>query len=145
MPMLDEPVSCRGINGSIKLSKDKIQLTARFGSRQYHEISFRDVSAVVVDRKSVVPFATVTILALVMALVAKYNALWFVVDLSRTGFFITWIGFGIAILCAIPTILRLMLVNVVVRSNHCPLTVRLVPIRSAKRLARRFSEMSAGS
>ena len=143
--MLDEQVSCRGINGSIRLSKDKIQLIRGFGSTQCHEVSYGDVSAVVVDRKSVVPFAALTILAFVLALVAKYNAVWFVMDLSRTGIFITWIGLGIATLCAIPTILRLIFVNIIIRSNDGPLTVRLVPIRPAKRLARRFSEMSAGS
>jgi hypothetical protein len=144
--MLDEPVSCRGINGSIKLSKDKMQLIGGgLGSAQCHEVSYSDVLAVVVERKSIVPFATLAILAFVLALIAKYNALWFVIDLSRTEIFITSIGLGIAILCAIPTILRLMFVNVLVRSSRGPLAVRLVPIRSAKRLARRFSEMSAGS
>jgi hypothetical protein len=144
--MLDEAVSCRGINGSIKLSKGKMHLIGGgLGSAQSHEVSYSDVSAVVVQRKSVVPFATLTILAFALALIAKYNALWFVIDLSRIGVFITWIGLTIAILSAVPAILRLMFVNVLIRSKGGPLTVRLVPGRSAKRLARRFSEMSTGS
>jgi hypothetical protein len=144
--MLDESISCRGINGSIKLSKDKMQLIGGgFGSAQSHEVAYSDVLAVVVQRKSVVPFATVTILAFALALIAKYNALWFVIDLGRTGIFITSIGLAIAILSAVPAILRLMFVNVLVRSSEGPLTLRLVPIRSAKCLARRFSEMSTGS
>ena len=144
MPISDEAVSCRGINGSIKLSKDKMQLIGGgLGSAESHEVAYSDVSTVVVQRKSIVPFATLTILAFVLALIAKYNALWFVIDLSRIGGFITLIGVGIAILCAVPTVLRLMFVNVLVHSSGGPLTLRLVPTRSAKRLARRFSEMSA--
>jgi hypothetical protein len=144
--MLDEAVSCRGINGSIKLSKDKMQLIrGGLGSAESLEVAYTEVLAVVVQRKSVVPFATLTVLAFALALIAKYNVLWFVIDLSRTGIFITMIGLGIAILSAVPTLLRLMFVNVLVRSGRGPLTVRLVPIRSARRLARRFSEVSAGS
>jgi hypothetical protein len=110
-----------------------------------HEIPFTHVSAVVVQRKSVVPFATLTILAVVAVLISKYNALWFLIDLSRPGLLITPIAVGVAILCAIPTLLRLIFVNVSIRFGGSLLTLRLVPISSAKHLARSFSEMSAGS
>jgi hypothetical protein len=143
---LQEPVRCRGINGSITLSKDNLHIIGGgLGSIEAHEIPFSQVSAVVVQRKSVVPFATLTILAVVVVLISKYNALWFVIDLSRTGLLITPIAVGVAILCAIPTVLRLNFVNVSIRSSGSLLTVRLVPIRSARKLARSFSEMSAGS
>jgi len=144
--MLDEPVRCRGINGSIKLSTDTMQLIGgALGSTELHEVPYSDVSAVVVQRKSVIPFATLSILASALALIAKYNALWFVIDLSRAGIYLTPVGLGIAVLSAVSTLLRLMFVNVLVRFSGGPLTLRLVTVRSAKRLARRFSEMSTGS
>jgi len=144
--MQEESVNCRGINGSIILSKDRMTVIGvGMGSVQPHEIRFGDVSSVVVERKRVVPLMTVMILAIIVLVVAKYNLLWFAIDLSRWGRFITTIALAIAILCAIPACLRLMCVNVTVRSRGGPVTVRLVPSRSAKRLARRFRETYAGS
>jgi len=144
--MLEEKVSCRGINGSINLSRDKVLVVGLASSpTQPHELAYSDVSAVFVQRKSVVPFATLTILIIVVVLVSKYNLIWFVVDLNPVSVFIAWTGIGIAILCAVITLLRLLFVNVLIRSNQSPFVVRLVPIRSAKRLARRFSDISAGS
>ena len=144
---MQDSVRCRGINGSITLSKDNLHIIGGggLGSAEPREIPFSHVSAVVVQRKSVVPFATLTILAVVAVLISKYNALWFVIDLSRMGTLITPIGIGVAVLCAIPTVLRLVFVNISIRSGGSLLTVRLVPVRSARRLARSFSVMSSGS
>jgi len=139
-------VRCRGINGSITLSKDSLHIIGgSLGSVESREIPFSHVSAVVVQRKSVVPFATLTILAVVAVLISKYNPLWFVIDLSRVDPLIALIGIGVAILCGIPTILRLTFVNVSIRSGGSLLTIRFVLVRSARRLARSFSEMSSGS
>ena len=144
--MLEEKVSCRGINGSIILSQDKVRVVGLASSSTLpHELAYSDVSAVFVQRKSVVPFATITILIVIAVLVSKYNMLWFVVDLDPISDFIVWTGSGIAILCVMVTLLRLLFVNVLMRSNRGLFVVRLVPIRSAKRLARRFSEISSGS
>ena len=142
--MREESISCRGINGSIILSKDKMTIIGMGpGSTQPHDIHFSEVSSVVVERKSVVPFATVMILAIVALVIVRYNVLWFIVDLIRAERFVTPIALGIAILCAVASALRLMFVNVNIRSGSSLLTMRLVPIRPAKRLARRFSEISA--
>ena len=144
LPMQVESVSCRGINGSIILSKDKMTIIGvGLGSAQPHDIRFSDVYSVVVERKSVVPFATAMILAIIVLVIANYNLLWFIINLNGTEGFITPVALAIAILCGIPTVLRLMFVNVTVRSRSGPLAVRLVPSRAAKRLARRFSEISA--
>jgi hypothetical protein len=139
-------VSCRGVNGLITLSKDGITVIGvGLGSTQPHEIRFGEVASVVVQRKSVVPFMTLMILAIIVLLVAKRNLLWFVLNLSPAQWFIVPIALAIAILCAIPTVLRSIFVNVTVRSRRGPLMVRLVPARSANRLARRFRETYAGS
>jgi len=144
--MQEEPVSCRGINGSVSLRKDGITIVGLgLGSVQPHEIRFGDVSSVVVQRKGVVPFATVMILAIIVLVVAEYDLLWFVIDLGRWEMLIGPPALAIAILCAIPVVLRLMFMNVTVRSRRGVFTVRLVPNRSANRLARRFRETYAGS
>jgi hypothetical protein len=141
--MQEELVSCRGINGSIILSKNKMTIIGvGLGSTQPHDIKFSDVFSVVVERKSVVPFVTATILAIIVLLIANYNLLWFIINLYRTEWFVTTTALAIAVLCGIPTVLRLMFVNITVRSRSGPLTVRLVPTGPAKRLARRFSEIS---
>jgi hypothetical protein len=141
LPLLEEPVGCRGINGSLSISGDKMKISG-VGGAQSHDVPFSQVSSVVVERKSVVPFATSIILAFVVVMLVRYNAFWFVIDLSRIEVVVTWIGLGIIIVCAIPTVLRAFFVNVSVRSSAAPLKVRLVPTRSAKRLAGRFSEIS---
>ena len=143
--MLEEKVTCRGINGSISLSRDKVQVVGLgLSSTQSPELAYSDVSAVFFQRKSVVPFATVTILTVLIVLVSKYNLIWFVINLNPVSVFIVWSGIGIATLCAVVTLLRILFVNVLMRSSRGPFVVRLVPIHSAKRLARRFSEISAG-
>jgi hypothetical protein len=141
--MLEEKVSCRGVNGSIALSQGKVRVVGLASSTQCQELAYSDVSAVFVQRKSVVPFATLTILTVVVVLVSKFDLLWFIIDLYPISGFVVWTGCGIAILCAFVALLRLLFVNVLIRSNRGPFLVRLVPIRSAKRLARRFSEISA--
>jgi len=144
--MQEESVSCRGINGSINLSKDKLTIIGvGLGSAQPHDVKFNDVSSVIVERKSVVPFTTMMVLTIIVLMIAKYNLLWFIINLYGAERFITPTALVIAILCGISSVLRLVFVNVTVRSRRGPLTVRLVPSRPAKRLARRFSEVSAGS
>ena len=150
MPIKDELVKCSGINGSIILSRDKLAIVGKgpLGSAQ-RDIKFSDVMSIVVERKNMIPFLTLTILAAIVLLVARFNLLWFILNLYTIQMFIIpiapWLLLAIAILCGMPTILRVIFVNVYVRSRVGLLTLRLVPFRSAKRLATRFSELSAGS
>jgi len=141
--MQEEPVSCRGINGSITLSRGRMTITG-LDSDQPQDVEFGDVSSVVVQRKSVVPFITSMIVAIVALAVANFNLLWFLIDLYRWRMFITPVALPIAILSAIAIVLRVVFVNVTVRSRRGTLRVRLVPSRSAQRLARQFSEIYAG-
>lgn len=145
MPVSEEPVSCSGINGSITLFKDRIRIIGGgLSVADVHEIARDDVSSIVVQRKSVVPFATITILAIIVTLVTEYNVIWFVEGMSRMNGFITPFGLGIALLCLAITILRLLFVNVTLHFGEDSVALRLVTLRSAKRLAKRFSEIAAG-
>lgn len=146
--MQEEQIICRGINGSIRLSSDRLTVIG-VGFSSPQDIKFNDVASVVVERKSIVPFATLTVLAAIILAIARYNLLWFIVNVYSVQMLVIpiapLIALAIAILCGIPTILRLVFVNVSVSSGGGKLMLRVVPIRSAKRLARRFSEISAGS
>ena len=117
-----------------------------FGSVEFREVALNKVTAVVVERKSVIPFATLTILASMVTVSAWYNALWFLINLTEQGILmITSGGLSVAVVCAVPMMFRLLFVNVLVRSEGEPnaLIVRLVPVRQAKRLAKRFRELSS--
>jgi len=145
--MAEKTISCRGANGSIVLSNDKMLIQSSFlRSTPFHEMPLNSIRAVVVERKSVIPFATLTILGSVVTILAQYNALWFMINLEPSQvYLITRVGFSAVILCVILMTLRLVFVNVSVRSegDSTVLTVRLVPLRPAKRLVRRFRELSA--
>jgi hypothetical protein len=144
---MEEAINCRGMNGSLSLSKGKMKVRgAGLPPSQSADISYSQVSAFFVQRKSVVPFATLLILATIVGLLAQYNTLWFLIpNLPEMDRFIAPISFGVAVLCAIPTILRLLFVNVLVRYKGGSLHLRFVPLRSGKRLGRRFRELSLES
>jgi len=147
MPSVEELIGCRGVNGSISLSKAKMVIRSEgFGSVQFRDVLLSKITAVVVERKSVIPFATLTILAAAVTVSAWYNALWFLINLTQQDILmITPGGLIVAVVCAVPMMFRLLFVNVLVRSEGelNALIVRLVPVRQAKRLARRFRELSS--
>ena len=147
LPSAEESIGCRGVNGSISLSKDKMVIRSEgFDSVQFRELLLNKITAVVVERKSVIPFATLTILATAVTVSAWYNAVWFLINLTQQDILIIASGgLIVAIVCAVPMMLRLLFVNVLVRSEGeaNALIVRLVSVRQAKRLARRFRELSS--
>jgi hypothetical protein len=117
------------------------------GSTHLHEIPLTQIRAVIIERKTLIPFATVTILAVATAFLAKYNPIWFLVNLpDKESTLVSIAALSVAIAFAIPIILRSAFVNVSVRSEGDPVLVRLgfVPVRPATRLAKRFRELSAG-
>ena len=102
------------------------------------------MTTIVVQRKSVVPFATLTILAALATVLARFNPLGYVIDVSWAQAVVPPIAFCFGFLFAAITLLRALFVNVTVRSIQGLFTVHLVPVRSGKRLARSFSEIFAG-
>jgi len=141
--------SCSGINYSVTLHADgmTIEKTGLSKSKSY-ELPLGRINSVIVQRKSMVPFATLTILAAIAAVVSKYNPLWFVISFSpensSTACSVALIATA---LCAIPTISRAFFVNVFVSWDGRPKSflVRFVLGSRGRWLARRFQRISAGS
>ncbi len=148
MPDADE-VDCRGVNGSISLSKDKMVVRSEgFGLVQFRELPLNKITAVVVERKGVIPFAILTLLAAAITAVAADNPFWFLFNLTQQQtLLVTTAGVFAAVVCAIPTLFRLLFVNVLVRSEGeaNAMILRFVLVRRAKHLARRFRELSSMS
>jgi hypothetical protein len=138
-----ESYICNGGNYSIILDSGHLILQQkgwRFGLSQ--KISLRDVRSVIVERKSVMPFATMTVLSMIGAVALQYNVFWFVINLSPEHRF-TVVAILAALLFAVPTVSRAFFVNVIISSARNGLwRVRFVPTRSGKRLAIRFRDLS---
>lgn len=149
MPTTEESVDCRGVNGSISLSKDKMVIRSEgFGLVQFRELPLSKITAVVVERKGVIPFAILTILAATVTAIAADNPFWFLFSLTQQEtLVVTSAGLVATVVCATPTMFRLLFVNVLVRSEGEPnaMIIRFVLVRRAKRLARRFRELSSTS
>ncbi len=149
MPTLEDSFNCRGLNGFINLYSNRMVLESKgWASSSSYELPVERISKVVIERKSVIPFATLTILAAAASVLAKYNALWFIVNLTPESVGkVSSLALLVAVVCAIPTLFRTFFVNVCVTWNGQPATLRvaLVPVRPGKRLAKHFQELSIGS
>ena len=138
---------CKGVNGSITLYADRM-VVKHGGVTHLHEIPLAQIRAVLVERKRVIPFAAITVLSVAVTILVKYNPIWFLANLSdKDSTKVGIIALAIATASVIPVILRSAFVNVSIRFEGDPLMVRLgfVSVRPAKRLAKRFRELSAGS
>jgi len=146
---VEKPFNCRGLNGFINLYRNRMVLESKgWTNSASYELPIERIRAVVVERKSVIPSATLTVLAAAVTLLAKYNALWFLVNLTPENIGkVSSVALLIAVVCAIPTLLRTFFVNVSVTWDGKPATFRVgfVPVRSAKRLAKHFQELSTWS
>ena len=144
----DSLIKCRGANCSIVLYRDGMVINEGVLSGRSYRLPLERVTSVIVERKSVVPFATGTIIAAIFTLVTKYNALWFLVNLTtnRAGE-LSSLGVLACIIFAVPTLTRSLFVNVNVTWSGQPASFHLgfVSVKMGRRLARRFQELSAGS
>jgi hypothetical protein len=138
-----ESYICNGGNYSILLQSDWMILRPKaWLKRSMHKIPLRDIRSVIVERKSVIPFATLTVISIIAAIVLRFNAFWFVVDLSPNSRIKVLANLAVLILVA-PTLLRLLFVNVVISSiTNESWRIRLVSTRSGKRLVTKFHELS---
>jgi len=117
-------------------------------SPRSYELPIDRIRTVVVERKSVIPFATATVLAAVSAVVAKYNALWFIINLTPENMTrISTIAFGLMVLCAIPAMSRALFVSVAISWDGQPASfrARFVPARQGRGLAAKFQAISLES
>lgn len=149
MPTVDQPFNCSGVDGSIRLYRDKLVVDSNvWGGSKSHELPLKQIKAVVVERKSVMPYATLTILAAAVAVLARYNALWFLVNLAQDNQVIaSSAALAATAICAIPAVLRAIFVSVSITRNGDPAYFRInyVPLRPGKRLAKQFQDLTAGS
>ena len=132
---------CHGGNYSILLQSEYILLRNSWRRRSTQRIPLRDIRSVVVERKSVVPFAAITILALIGTTALKYNALWFLLDLSSDNKFSAAAFIAILIFAA-PTLSRILFVNVTISTSTDSWRVRFVPAPDGKRLVKELQEFS---
>lgn len=149
MPADEKLFSCRGANLSVTLYANKMIIhDVGWTNPKSYELPVKRIRSVIVDRKSLIPFATITILAAIATVIAKYNALWFLINLTPENIgTMSTIGFLASVVFAIPTLSRAAFVNVSITWDGKPASfrMRLVPAHLGRRLARRFQELSAES
>lgn len=122
-----------------------ILTAAGWGKSRSHELPVRRIKTVIIQRKSVIPFATFTILAAITALIAEYNVLWFLLDLSTEGrVVLSLVALFGSMVCLVGTFCRALFVNIAVSWDGRPRSflVRFVSGRHGKRLASRFQRIS---
>ena len=140
---IKESYVCNGGNYSILLQSDWMILRSKAWPKgSLHKIPLRDIRSVIVERKSVMPFATLSVMSMIAAVAFRFNAFWFVVDLSPNSRIKVLANLAVLILAA-PTLSRVLFVNVVISSKtNESWRIRFVSTRSGKRLVTRFHELS---
>ena len=132
--------------GSVNLYNDRMVINSKeWGISKSYQLPLKRVRSVVVDRKSVIPFATLTLIAAATVLVARYNALWFLVNLTpQNAQTASSYALLVSVVSAIPTLVRILFVSVSITWDGNPTSFRVgfVPLRRGKRLAQRFQELS---
>jgi hypothetical protein len=149
VPVDEKVLRCRGGFGTILLHADRMTISeSSWRIAKSYELPIKRVRSVIVERKSVMPFATTMILSAIIAVVVKCNGLWFLVSLNpKASMSISSAILAVAAISAVPTLLRGIFVNVEVTWDGNPsyFRVRLIPNRMGRRLASRFRELSEGS
>jgi hypothetical protein len=146
LPELEESFHCNGLVGSIRLHNDRITITSKeWGISKSYELPIERIKSIVVERKSIVPIATATLLSAIAAVISKYNGLWFLVNLSpNNSQILSSTAFLITVLFALPTLFRVLFVRVSITWDGEPTSfhVGFVPVRPGKRLAQKFQQLA---
>jgi len=141
-----ESFNCGGLVGSINLYNDRMVINSKeWGVSKSYQLPINRIRSVVVERKSVIPFATLMLIAAATMLVTRFNALWFLVNLTpQNEQTVSSYALLISVVSAIPTLIRIFFVSVSITWNGNPTTFRVgfVPLRPGKRLAQKFQELS---
>jgi len=149
LPAVEEPFNCRGLVGSISLHNDRMVITGKeWGVSKSYQLPIERIRSVVVERKSVIPFATLTLLAAVVAVIAGYNVLWFLFNLSpENAQIVSLAALFVTVVGAIPTLFRILFVSVSITWDGDPTSFRVgfVLVHPGKRLARKFQQSPAWS
>jgi hypothetical protein len=132
--------------GSINLYYDRMVINSKeWGVSKSYQLPLNRIRSVVVERKSVIPFATLTLIAAATMLVVRYNALWFLVNLTpQNAQTVSSYALFVSVVSAIPTLIRILFVSVSITWDGNPTSFRVgfVPLRPGKRLAQKFQELS---
>lgn len=139
---------CDGGNYSVSMSPQTLVVrTKGWRHEPQHQIPLNKVRSVVVERKSLMPVASLATLAGIIGVLVKYNVLWFLFDLNPDiSGKISIIPFLTAMLLAVPTIERALYVNVIIASFTAETwRVRFVTSNAGKNLAAKFLEFSSGA
>lgn len=147
MPKVRE-FTCKGLNCSVTLGPDGMTVNSTAWKSRSRQIPLKRVNAVIVQRKSVVPFAAFTLLSGIAVLLTRYNGLWFLYNLTvDEEVLLSDIAVLATILLAIPTISRTLFVDVIISWGDRPRTllVRFVLANHGKRLTRLFQRLSTGT
>lgn len=146
MPSHEESFHCGGLVGSINLYNDRMVINSKeWGVSKSYQLPINRIKSVVVERKSVIPFATLTIIAAAAILVGRYNALWFLINLTpQNAQTVSSCALIVSVVSAIPTLVRMLFVSVSITWDGNPTSFRVgfVPLRPGKRLAQKFQELS---
>jgi len=146
LPSHEESFKCGGLVGSINLYNDRMIINSKeWGVSKSYQLPINRIRSVVLERKSVIPFATLTLIAAAATLVARYNALWFLINLTpQNAQTLSSYALLLSIVSAIPTLVRILFVSVSITWDGNPTSFRVgfVPLRPGKRLAQKFQELS---
>jgi hypothetical protein len=150
MSEVRKPFSCRGTNYSITLRPDRMILKSlTWGNTHLYEVPTNRIQTLIVQRKSLIPFAAITVIAAIATILLRYNSLWFLVNLSAVEDRVrmSMIALIICIVSAIPALFRALFVNVSITWDGEPRSflVRFVSAYRGRRLAKTFREISVGS
>ena len=142
MPSKDSYVY-NGCGFSILLQPREILLQPkrwRMGATQ--KIPIRDIRSVIVERKTIMPFATLTVLLIILSIALRYNAFWLLLDPTQTSR-MSDLSILAACLSAAPTLSRILFVNVQISSKtNNSWCIRFVSARSGKRLVTAFHDLT---
>ena len=142
---VEEAFNCGGMNGSFRLYPERIVINSKaLGVSKTYQLPLNRIRTVLVERKSVMPFSTLTIFTATLIGVTRYNLLWPLVNLTPpVAGFLSSAALLATIICAVPVVLRTLFVSVTITWDGDPTSFRLgfVPARPGKRLARMFQEL----
>ncbi len=140
--------TCKGLNYTVSLDEDSMTLRSTGWVRSSsHELPVDRVKAVIILRKSIVPYAAFTVLSAIAAVLTRFNAFWFLINLSPDQEALLGnIAILATALLAIPSVSRALFVDIVISWSGRPASflVRFVPADQGRRLTRRFNRLSSG-
>jgi hypothetical protein len=132
--------------GSINLYNDRMVINSKeWGVSKSYQLPINRIRSVVVDRKSVIPFATLTLITAATMLIARYNVLWFLVNLTpQNAQTVSSYALLVSVVSAIPMLIRILFVSVSITWDGNPTSFRVgfVLVHPGKRLVQKFQELS---